>query len=57
LLILLLSASFYFWEFSFYPIINIIIKSTVVATIYGFVVYYFRLSEDITVILNKILKR
>ncbi|AUC81305.1 polysaccharide biosynthesis C-terminal domain-containing protein [Lacinutrix sp. Bg11-31] len=57
LLILVLSASFYFWEFSFHPIINIIIKSFIVTVIYGFVVYRFRFSEDISNILNKILRR
>lgn len=56
-LILLLSVSFYFWEFGFYPIVNIIAKSFIAAAIYCFVVYRFKLSEDITIILNKVLRR
>ncbi|MGB1210520.1 MAG: polysaccharide biosynthesis C-terminal domain-containing protein [Lacinutrix venerupis] len=57
LLILLLSLAFYFWDFGFHSIINIIIKSTVVVALYGFIVYRFNLSEDITTILNKLLKQ
>ena len=57
LLILILSASFYFWEFSFHPIVNIIIKSVIVVAIYGLVVYRFKFSEDINTILNTILRR
>jgi len=56
-LIFLLSISFYFWEFSFQPIINIIVKSVMVSTIYGFVVYHFNFSTDISKILNTVLKR
>jgi O-antigen/teichoic acid export membrane protein len=55
-LIFILSVSFYFWEFSFHPIINIVMKSAIVTSIYGIVVYYFKLSEDISTILNKLLK-
>lgn len=57
LLIAILSLGFYFFEFSWHPIINILAKSSIVATIYGFVVYRFSFSEDITTLLNKILKR
>ena len=57
LLILVLSTSFYLWEFSFQPLLNIVLKSVLVSVIYGLVVYFFNLSEDITIILNKILKR
>ncbi|WP_034059043.1 oligosaccharide flippase family protein [Lacinutrix jangbogonensis] len=57
LLIFVLSVSFYFWEFSFHPILNILLKSVLVTAIYGLLVYRFRLSEDITYILNKFLRR
>lgn len=56
MLIFILSVSFYFWEFSFHPIINIVVKSAIVTSIYGIVVYRFKLSEDISTILNKLLK-
>ncbi|MEJ6791388.1 MAG: polysaccharide biosynthesis C-terminal domain-containing protein [Lacinutrix sp.] len=57
LLITLLCLAFYFWEFSWSPIPNILVKSVFVTAIYGFVVYRFRFSEDITILINKILKR
>ena len=56
---LLLLASvlvFYFWEFPFQPIINIGLKSLLVAVIYVFVVYRFNFSEDITLLIKKYLK-
>ena len=52
-LLFLLIALFYFWEFSLHPIINIILKSTLISLIYAYVVYRFNLSEDITAILKK----
>lgn len=57
LVILILSLGFYFWEFNFHPIINMVLKSIIVSALYLFASYKFRLSEEITVILNKILKR
>ena len=57
ILIFILSVSFYFWEFSFHPIINILVKSVIVTAIYGFSVYRFKFSEDISIILNKLLRR
>jgi len=57
LLILVVSFGFYFWEFSFHPIINITLKSIIVSVLYVFASYKFNLSEDITGILNKILKQ
>jgi len=48
---------FYFWEFPFYPVINIALKSLLLSVFYGFVVYRFNLSSDITVLINKLLQR
>ncbi|WP_142785992.1 lipopolysaccharide biosynthesis protein [Changchengzhania lutea] len=48
---------FYFWDFSFNPILNIIIKSVLIAALYGFIVYYFKFSEDVSKIINRILNR
>jgi len=53
ILIVISIAVFYFWEFSFHPIINIILKSVLIGMSYVFVVYRFNLSEDITAILKK----
>lgn len=56
MLIMVLVGVFYFWEFPFHPIINIALKSILIAAIYTFVVYKYNLSEDITSILKKFLK-
>jgi len=53
ILIVISIAVFYFWEFPFHPIINIILKSVLISLNYVFVVYRFNLSEDITAILKK----
>ena len=55
-LLIALVFAFYFWEFSFHPIINIILKSMLIGLSYVFVVYRFNLSEDITAIIKKVLK-
>lgn len=44
---------FYFWEFPFHPIINIGLKSALVGIVYGFVVYKFQFSEEITGLINR----
>lgn len=56
-LILVSIGAFYFWDFSFHPIINIALKTILVSLFYGGVTYIFNFSQDITEILNKILKR
>ncbi len=57
LLIIVLAGVFYFWEFPFHPIINIGLKSLLIGACYGLVVYRKNLSDDISAILNKFLKR
>ncbi|WP_159023181.1 lipopolysaccharide biosynthesis protein [Formosa sp. L2A11] len=57
ILILISTLVFYFWDFSFNPIINIGLKSMIIGLVYGGICYYFNFSEDITKLLNKILKR
>lgn len=47
---------FYFWEFPFHPIINIGLKSILIAMLYVFLVYRFNFSEDISLLLKKYLK-
>lgn len=51
-----LFCAFYFWEFSFHPIINIILKSILVTIIYVFVNYKLKLSSDFNTVVNSILK-
>lgn len=47
---------FYFWEFSFNPIINIALKSALITVLYVFVVYRFKFSEDISTLIDRYLK-
>ncbi|PWH82435.1 sugar isomerase [Algibacter marinivivus] len=47
---------FYFWEFPFNPIINIALKSLLVAILYVYVVYRYNFSEDISILIKKYLK-
>lgn len=55
-LILISILLFYFWDFPFYPIINIAFKSFLIGMVYLFVVYRFNFSEDISVQIRKYLR-
>ena len=55
MLLIAMVFAFYFWEFSFHPIVNIILKSIIIGLSYVFVVYRFNLSEDITALLKRYL--
>lgn len=57
ILVCALGMLFYYWDFPFHPIVNIGLKSILISLCYGTVVYVFNLSEDITKILNDLLKR
>ena len=54
--LLLILLVFYFWDFSFHPIINIGLKSTLIILVYSAVVYLFNFSTDITDLINKTFK-
>lgn len=56
-IILLILAVFYFWEFPFEPIINIILKSVLITIFYVYLNYKFRISTDINVLIDSYLKR
>jgi O-antigen/teichoic acid export membrane protein len=49
----LLTAAFYYWEFPFHPIINIILKSLIVSAIYIGVILKFEFSTDINQMISK----
>jgi len=55
-LIMVLIAAFYFWEFPFHPLINIALKSTIVSLLYLLIVHVFQLSEDISGAFKKYIK-
>lgn len=44
---------FYFWDFNFNPIINIILKSILITLIYVFLNYKMEISEEINEVLDK----
>lgn len=51
----IVTAGFYYWEFPFHPILNIVLKTGIVTAIYLGVIYKFNFSEDITGIINRYL--
>ena len=55
-IIILVFVLCYFWEFPFHPILNIILKSTLIVGIYLFVVYRLGISEDISGMIKKYLR-
>lgn len=46
---------FYFWEFDFHPVINIILKSIAVLILYVGLSYKLNLSTDINLVIDKVL--
>lgn len=55
LLIVIVFIGFYFWEFKFSPVINIVLKSVLIIIVYIVLVLKLNLSEDIEIIKNKYL--
>jgi O-antigen/teichoic acid export membrane protein len=49
--------AFYFWEFSFNPYLNIILKSTLITIIYVYLNYIFKISTDINYVINTIISK
>ena len=54
--LILISLGFYFWEFPFHPIVNIILKSITIGILYFSVIYKLGVSEDISSQIKKYLK-
>lgn len=57
ILILVLVGVFYFWDFHFHPVLNIALKSVLIGLCYTSVVYLLTLSDDISIILDKYLRK
>ena len=57
LLLLLIGGIFFFINFNFHPIVNITLKSVLMIAVYGFVIYHFKISEDVNEVISKYLKR
>ncbi len=56
-ILLLIGAGFYFLNFSFHPIVDIILKCVLMTTIYIGVLYRFKISEDISGVLSRFFKK
>ena len=56
LLILVFTFGFYFWDFPWHPVLNIILKSGIIALIYVAVIYLLKLSPEINKIIRETLK-
>ena len=56
ILILFSAFVFYFWDFQFHPILNIVLKSILITVVYVYVVYRFNFSDDISIQIKKYLK-
>jgi len=48
---------FYYWEFPFHPLTNIILKSTLLSVVYGFANYHLKLSAEINEVMDKVIGR
>ncbi|WP_204345271.1 polysaccharide biosynthesis C-terminal domain-containing protein [Psychroserpens algicola] len=57
LVLIVMVCAFYFWDFPFHPIVNIALKSMAIAIVYGLLIYRLNISEDISEVLLKYLKR
>ncbi|MFK7810986.1 MAG: lipopolysaccharide biosynthesis protein [Maribacter sp.] len=57
LLLLSIGILFYFVNFSFHPIVNIILKSSLMLIGYMVVIYRFKISDDVNGVINSILNR
>ncbi|MEO6346404.1 MAG: oligosaccharide flippase family protein [Aquaticitalea sp.] len=49
-------ALFYFWEFPFHPLFNIVLKSILITIVYVIVILRLNVSEDISMVLKKYLR-
>ncbi|MFS4415659.1 polysaccharide biosynthesis C-terminal domain-containing protein [Maribacter sp. 2307ULW6-5] len=56
-LLLIVGVLFYTFNFSFHPLVNILLKSALIIAIYLGVLYRFKISEDVHGLLSKFLKR
>jgi O-antigen/teichoic acid export membrane protein len=54
---LVLFLGFYFWEFPFYPIVNIGLKSALISVLYLSLHYYFKVSSDINFVIRNTVEK
>ena len=56
LLICIFFAAFYSWDFTFHPIINIVLKTTLITIVYVFLVFKLKISIEINNLISKFIK-
>jgi O-antigen/teichoic acid export membrane protein len=56
IIILVFSMVFYFWDFQFHAVVNIILKSVILGLLYLPVIFYLKLSKDINLLIENFLK-
>lgn len=54
--IILFSFAFYFWDFSFHPVLNILLKSALIGLLFVPLIYFLKLSVNINGIVEKYIK-
>jgi len=54
---LLVFFSFYYWEFPFHPLANIVLKATLMSIVYGLVNYQMKLSPELNAVMDKFIGR
>lgn len=45
---------FYYWEFAFHPLMNIILKSVLMSVFYGYLVYKLKISAEVNQVIDKV---
>jgi O-antigen/teichoic acid export membrane protein len=55
-LIVIFTLGFYFWDFPFHPILNMVLKSVLIGLLYTIVIFRMNISDDISTILKKYLR-
>ena len=53
-IIIVVFIMFYFWDFDFHPILNIVIKSILITIVYGLLNYKFKISDEMNEIFHKL---
>jgi O-antigen/teichoic acid export membrane protein len=47
---------FYFWDFGFHPILNMLFKSIIIGSLYTIAIYKMNISDEITLLIKKYLR-
>ncbi len=56
-IILLIFVAFYFWDFPFHPLVNIVLKSILISIFYLYLNYKMVISIEINQVINNVLKK